>query len=68
VSDRESEIERICQAALDCPPEARRELLLRECGDESMRREVEGHLSERRAGDATWHNAATWDFATLTLP
>jgi hypothetical protein len=46
VSNRESEIERICQAALDCPPEARAALLVHHCGgDESMRREVEGLLA-----------------------
>jgi len=52
VSDRESEIERICQAALDCPPEARAALLLRECGgDESIRREVEGLLAFEATAD-----------------
>jgi serine/threonine protein kinase len=52
VSDRESEIERICQAALDCPPEARAALLLHLCGgDESTRREVEGLLAFEATAD-----------------
>jgi len=52
VSDRESEIERICQAALDCPPEERAALLLQLCGgDESTRREVEGLLAFEATAD-----------------
>ena len=61
--DSESEIERICQAVLDCPPEARAELLLHGCGgDESMRREVEGLL----AFEATAHGFM--EAAALALP
>ena len=49
---RESEIERICQAALDCPSEARAELLAAECrDDEEMRREVERLLAFETAAD-----------------
>ncbi len=49
---RESEIERICQAALDCPSEARAELLATECrDDEEMRREVERLLAFETAAD-----------------
>ena len=49
---RESEIERICQAALDCPSEARAELLATECrDDEEMRREVERLLAFETAAE-----------------
>jgi len=52
VTERESAIERICQAALDCAPESRAALLAIECGeDESMRREVEGLLAFETAAD-----------------
>ncbi len=52
MTERESAIERICQAALDCAPESRAALLAIECGeDESMRREVEGLLAFETAAD-----------------
>ena len=52
MTERESAIERICQAALDCAPESRAAFLAIECGeDESMRREVEGLLAFETAAD-----------------
>ena len=68
MSDRESEIERICQAALDCPPEERAALLLQLCGgDESMRREVEGLLAFEATADR-FHGDAGFGDALPTRP
>lgn len=63
MTERQSELERICQAALDCRPEARAELLRRECGgDEPLRRDVEGLLVFEDAADRFLEAQA------LTLP
>jgi serine/threonine protein kinase/Tol biopolymer transport system component len=58
-ADRDSEIERICQAALDCLAADRAALLRRECGgDETMRREVEGLLAFEASAERFLETAA----------
>jgi serine/threonine protein kinase len=65
VSERESEIERICQATLDCPPETRAEELAKACsGDAAMRREVEALLAFEAAADGFMATPASWTAAS----
>ncbi len=52
MSERDIDVERICQAALDCAPAERAALLAEECGsDEALRRDVESLLALEAAAD-----------------
>ena len=52
VSERDIDVERICQAALDRAPAERPALLAEECGsDEALRRDVESLLALEAAAD-----------------
>jgi eukaryotic-like serine/threonine-protein kinase len=52
MTERDQEVERICHAALDCPPESRASLIAAECGgDEALRREVERLLAFEASAD-----------------
>ncbi len=52
MSERDIDVERICQAALDRPPPERAALLAEACrGDEALRREVESLLALETAAD-----------------
>ena len=51
-SDRFKKIEKICQAALELPPEKRPQFLQEACGDDfELREEVESLLSFERTSD-----------------
>ena len=52
MSERDIDVERICQAALDRAPAERAALLAEECGsDEALRRDVESLLALEAAAD-----------------
>ena len=52
VSDRQDEIERMCQAALEHDPGARAAFLAEACaGDEALRQEVESLLAHERSAE-----------------
>ena len=63
--ERWSQIERVCQGALDCAPDDRTTFLDRECGgDAELRREVESLLAQQRESEhlleaPAWQAAAS---------